>query len=227
LARATAGGAKVSPTLSQRRAWMLPAREQGGLAAWQTSTKGRLMVSRTLTLGLAVAVTVAVAGPAQASVVDTDRPELNGTGYDFGNGTFVAGSPTGGGRLQFDLSDGRIEPRLTGTLHLNDADGTCARVKLAYRDRGNDALTDPAYSPTRCVDDDHHHEYAVEFDSFAHSAIDDVKISLQKKTASGWSTVESKTYSVEPRMTRSRSPRTASTSATSPSTSVRPSATAT
>ena len=104
------------------------------------------MVSKTLTLGLTVAATVAFAGPAQASVVDTDRPELNGTGYDFGNGTFVAGSPTRGGRLEFDLSNGRIEPRLTGTLHVNDADGTCARVKLAYRDRGNDALTDPAYS---------------------------------------------------------------------------------
>lgn len=51
---------------------MLPARDEGGLAPCQTSTKGRL-----------------------------DRPELNGTGYDFGNGTFVAGSLTGGGRLEF------------------------------------------------------------------------------------------------------------------------------
>jgi hypothetical protein len=155
------------------------------------------MVHKTLTLGLAVAATVALAGPAQASVIDTDRPELNGTGYDFGNGTFVAGSPTRGGRLKFDLSDGRIEPRLTGTLHVKDADGTCARVKLAYRDRSDDALTDPAYSPTKCVDDDHHHEYSVDLDSYADNAIDNVKISLQKKTASGWSTVESETYPVD------------------------------
>jgi hypothetical protein len=97
------------------------------------------MVSKTLTLGLVVAATVACAGPAQASVIDTDRPELNGTGYDFGNGTFVAGSPTGGGRLEFDLR----------------------------------------------------------LDAYADDAIDNMKISLQKKTASGWSTVESATYEVD------------------------------
>ena len=155
------------------------------------------MVSRTLTVGLAVAASAAFAGPAQAAVIDTDRPKLTGTGYDFGNGTFVAGSPTGGGRLEFALKNGQIEPRLTGTLHLNDADGTCARVKLSYRDRGNDALTDPAYSPTKCVDDDHHHEYDVDLDDYADNAIDNVKLSLQKKTASGWSTVESETFPVD------------------------------
>jgi len=155
------------------------------------------MKSRTLALGLTAAATILVAGPAQASVVDTDRPELNGTGYDFGNGTFVAGSPTRGGRLEFDLRDGRIEPRLTGTLHVNDADGTCARMKIAYRDRGDDELTDPAYSATRCVDDDQHHEYAVDLDDYADNEIDNVRISLQRKTASGWSTVEAKTYTVD------------------------------
>src|SRR5688572_18390280 len=155
------------------------------------------MVSRTLTVGLAVAATAAFAGPAQAAVIDTDRPKLTGTGYDFGNGTFVAGSPTGGGRLEFALKDGQIEPRLTGTLHVNDADGTCARVKLAYRDRGNDALTDPAYSATKCVDDDHHHEYDVDLDDYADNEIDNVRLSVQKKTASGWSTVESETFPVD------------------------------
>lgn len=151
---------------------------------------------KTLTLGLAVAASVSAAGPAQASVIDTDRAELTGTGYDFGNHLFVAGSPSRGGHLKFHLKDGRIEPRLSGYLHVNDADGTCARVKLVYRDRRNDALTDPVYSPTRCVDDDRHHQYPVEIDGYADDAIDDVKISLKKKTASGWSTVESETYAV-------------------------------
>jgi hypothetical protein len=153
------------------------------------------MVSRTL--GLAIAATAAFAGPAQAAVIDTDRPKLTETGYDFGNGTFVAGAPTGGGRLEFALKNGQIEPRLTGTLHLNDADGTCARVRLSYRDRGNDDLTDPAYSSIRCVDDDHHHEYDVDLADYADDDIDNVRLSLQKKTASGWSTVESDTFPVD------------------------------
>ena len=152
---------------------------------------------KTLTLALAVAATVAVAGPAGASVVDTDRPKLTGTGYDFGSLGFVAGAPTGGGRLEYHLRNGEIEPRLTGTLHVNDADGTCARVKILYRDRGDDSLTDPAYSPTQCVDDDERHWYAVDLDGYADDAIDNVKVSLQKQTASGWSTVESETYPVD------------------------------
>jgi hypothetical protein len=104
-----------------------------------------------------VAASVVAAGPAEASVIDTDRAKLTGTGYDFGNHLFVAGSPSRGGHLKFHLKDGRIEPRLSGYLHVNDADGTCARLKVVYRDRRDDALTDPAYSPTRCVDDDRHH----------------------------------------------------------------------
>ncbi len=58
------------------------------------------IVRKTLTLGLAVAASVSAAGPAQASVIDTDRAELNGTGYDFGNHLFVAGSPSRGGHLK-------------------------------------------------------------------------------------------------------------------------------
>jgi hypothetical protein len=153
-------------------------------------------VRKRLTLGLAVVVSAAAAGPAQAAVIDTDRPKLTGTGYDFGNGIFAAGSPTGGGDLEFKLKDGRIEPRVSGYVHVNDADGTCARIKVVYRDRDDDALTEPVFSPTRCVDDDAHHQYPVVLDDYADDAIDDVRISLKKKTASGWSTVESQTYPV-------------------------------
>jgi hypothetical protein len=66
-----------------------------------------------------------------------------------------------------------------------------------YRDRGNDALTDPRYSTSRCVDDDRHHEYDIDLDPYADDDIDDVKVTLQRQTASGWSTVESETYPVD------------------------------
>ena len=155
------------------------------------------MFSKVLRLGLAVAATVAFAAPAQAAVIDTDRPRLTGSGYDFGNGTFAAGVPTGSGRLEFALRDSKIEPRLTGKLHVNDADGTCARIKLVYRDRDNDALTDPHFSTSRCVDDDRHHEYDIDLNPYADDDIDDVRVTLQKQTASGWSAVESETYPVD------------------------------
>lgn len=155
------------------------------------------MFSRKLTLGLAAAAAVTFAGPAQAAVVDTDRPELNGTGYDFGNGTWIAGSPTNGGELKFKLSGGKITPHLTGTLHINDADGTCARMKLVYRDADNDVLA-TKYGGTVCVDDDRHHEYGVDLDPYSDNDIDEVKIILQKQTASGWSTVDDGIWGIDP-----------------------------
>jgi len=155
------------------------------------------MLTRTLIVTLATGAALGAAGPAEAVVIDTDRPKLTGTGYDFGNGTLAAGSPTKGGRVEFDLRNGRIRPRLTGTLHIKDADGTCARIKMRYRDKGNATLTDPVHSPTKCVDDDRHHEYSVDLHSFADDEIDNVKVTLQKKTASGWSTVESETFAID------------------------------
>lgn len=147
------------------------------------------MFSRTLTLAVAATAAMALAGSAQAAVIDNDSVLLTGTGYDFGGGTLVAGAPTSGGDVDFKFSGGKVTPHLTGTLHLNDADGTCARMKVRNRDSADKVLSTRT-GGTVCADDDRHHEFTVDLTSVGDSAIENVKVVLEKKTASGWSTVD-------------------------------------
>ena len=152
------------------------------------------MTRRKLTLALAaVAATMAFAGTAQASVIDTDSVKLTGTGYDFGNGTLIAGSPTGSGDLKFDYTGGQIKPHLTGTLHMNDVSGTCARMHLDYRDRSGTSLR-IEHGGTVCVNDDEHHEFSVDLQPYADNRVASVLVQLEKETVSGWFVVDNATF---------------------------------
>jgi hypothetical protein len=153
------------------------------------------MFSKTLTPVLAIAAALTLAGSAQAIVIDTDYPELNGDDHDFGNSTLVLGSPSGGGKLKFELSGGKLEPRLTGTIHMKDADGTCARMHLEYRDEDNSLLIPAEHGGTVCVGDDKHHEFTVDLSPYADDDIDNVKVQLEKQTAGGWFVVDSAVFS--------------------------------
>jgi hypothetical protein len=86
--------------------------------------------------------------------------------------------------------------RITGTMHVNDADGTCARMRMTYR---NAAGTDLAtrYGSTLCVDDDDHHELPIDLDPYADDSLDRVQVAVERQSALGWSTVESSTYTVD------------------------------
>lgn len=146
------------------------------------------MFGKTLTLALAAATVFATS--AQAAVIDTDSVKLTASKYDFGGSTLVAGAPTTSGKLEFKLSGGKLTPHLKGTLHLNDADGTCARMRLRYFDAQGDELTDdPKYGGKVCENDDRHHKYSVDLDPYRHRSIDTVEVALQRQTVSGWSTV--------------------------------------
>jgi hypothetical protein len=67
------------------------------------------------------------------------------------------GAPTGSGETHFHLDSGQVRPHVLGTLHLNDADGTCARMRLRHF---NDSGTQIAerFGGTVCANDDAHHE---------------------------------------------------------------------
>ena len=45
--------------------------------------------------------------------------------------------------------------------------------------------------------DDQHHSWSVDLDPYSNSAIDSVRVSVQKETVSGWSTTTSLTYSAD------------------------------
>ena len=81
------------------------------------------------------------AGPAQAAMIDGDGFKLTSSGYDFGAWYWWAyGEPDGVGALFWNHENGGIRAELDGTLHLNDADGTCGRMRMQYFDRSGEFL---------------------------------------------------------------------------------------
>lgn len=152
------------------------------------------MTRSKLTIALAaVAATMAFAASAQASVIDTDSVKLTGDDYDFGGPTLVLGAPTTSGDLKFDYTGGQIKPHLTGTLHIDDASGTCARMHLDYRDRNGTSLR-IEHGGTVCVNDDKHHEFSVDLQPYSDSRIASVLVQLEKETVGGWFVVDNATY---------------------------------
>ena len=156
------------------------------------------MFSKTLkTITLAVLAAGAFAGSAQASTVDFDDVRLTSVGYDFGGSGFALGEPVGSGEIHFHHENGgQIRPHLLGTIHLNDADGTCGRMRMEYYNNAGSWL-DTRYGGSVCVTDDQHHAWSVDLDTYSNSAIQSVRVSVQKETVAGWSTTTSATYSMD------------------------------
>jgi hypothetical protein len=152
------------------------------------------MFSRKLTTTVfALATAGLFAGSAQAAVIDTDDLKLTSTGYDFGSSGFALGAPTGSGEIHFHLESGQIRPHVLGTLHLNDADGTCSRMRLQYRDDGGGLLR-TEFGGTVCVTDDAHHAFSVDLDPYSDAPIDRVDVAVMKQTATGEFVAASSTF---------------------------------
>lgn len=156
------------------------------------------MFSRKLkVVALAVVATGALAGSAQAVIVDEDPVRQTSEGYDFGGNAWGLGAPTNSGDLHFHHEGGQIRPHLVGALHLNDADGTCGRMKLEHYDADGNFLSSE-YGPSHCVDDDSHHAFAVDMDAYVDNEIAEVTVRLQRQTVSGWYNMASDTYRINP-----------------------------
>lgn len=134
----------------------------------------------------------ASAGAAQAVVIDSDNVTIATPGYDFGGYDWAAGVPIGSGDLHYHWDDSEIRPHLTGTIHLNDADGTCGRMRMKYYDFDG-TLLETEYGDDVCANGDTHAAWSVDLDPYADPDIHHVTVSVQKETVSGWSTVESET----------------------------------
>jgi hypothetical protein len=151
---------------------------------------------RTLITAAVTATAVAgFGGSAQAALIDTDTLTLNTTGYDFGGAGWDDGVPTGDGELHFHHDNGKIRPHLVGSLHLDDADDTCGRMRLQYYDEAGDWLT-TEYGGEVCAYDDEHHSWSVDLDPYADGSIASVRVSVQKEIDSVWYTPHSETFDV-------------------------------
>lgn len=138
-----------------------------------------------------------LAGSAHASVIDTDPVKLTAKSVDFGDDWWGVGGPLGSGELSFKYSGGKITPRLTGTIHLDDADGMCGKVRMEAFDAAGTML-DRSYGGEVCANDDKHHSWSVDFEPYSDASIASVQVAIDKETSAGWFTEDSETYWANP-----------------------------
>jgi hypothetical protein len=138
--------------------------------------------SRGLAVLVVAVVTAIVAGAAHAApLVAQDSMSTMGSGTSF---------QFRDGEVDWYWGNGKISAHLSGKIRIDEAKGSCARMRLEYF---NDSVSIgiPQYGGTVCAPDSESHDYTVDLNPWGSPDIDLVKVSLQKETASGWSTVES------------------------------------
>lgn len=112
-------------------------------------------------------------------------------GFDFGEESFIAGAPTYAGEIYWYLIDGKISISLLGYLHLDDVRELCGRMRLDYYG-GKHVLISTEYGGQVCADDDKHHSWSVGLNPYSNSKINEVKVSIEKLTATkDWTIVGS------------------------------------
>jgi hypothetical protein len=109
-----------------------------------------------------LAVTTTAAPTANAVVEDWDRPLMTSQGIDFGKGSYFFGAPVGTGLLLWDRSNGRVNPLLSGTIHLDNVSQEWGRIHMGYFDPGGNLLV-TYHSTSHKAIDNAHHEFAVDF----------------------------------------------------------------
>jgi hypothetical protein len=149
------------------------------------------MDNRKLTGTIAVLAATAAAalfsGTAQAAMIDDDDVRQTSTGFDLGNGGFALGEQPGSADLDWFYDGGEVHARLTGTPHLNNVTGDCARIRLDYYNAASTTLA-TEYGGRVCANDNAHHEWTVDLDEYEDADVAKLKVTLEKQTASGWST---------------------------------------
>jgi hypothetical protein len=117
-----------------------------------------------------------------------------GGGTGFGGPGWFIGAPVGFGNLEWNLQNGTLTPHLTGTLHLDNSAGSCARMSLRYLTEFG-ALITTRNGGTVCAPDNMHHAWNVNLAPFQ-GVLGQVIVDVQRLGAAGWVTVGSQTVSV-------------------------------
>lgn len=157
------------------------------------------LLSTVLTMGIFGPVTgpVAFAEDLKATWIGWSSIKITESGFDFGGETFIAGAPTNDGWLDWHLVDGQLIPSLSGHIHLNDVRDLCARMRMDYYVGGQ--LWTTKTGGQVCASDDKHHEWDVNLADYTSSKIDEVRVSIEKLTATkDWTIVGSQRRKLTP-----------------------------
>ncbi len=155
---------------------------------------GRWLVAVAVLAGTALFV-LAPNAAANYKTLDEDPISIASPGFDFGGGSFVLGSLSGSGRVEWEVQENDLLPQLIGELHLNDVGGECARMRIDYYTFGSTLLS-TSYGGTKCAPDDGHHYWTVDLAPYDNGRIGKVKVTLQHELSNGsWVRVGSEQWS--------------------------------
>ena len=110
--------------------------------------------------------------------------KISASTYDFGSEDLLAGSPWHPADVAWSLSGGRTTATLTGTLHIKNASGACARMELAYLDDGG-AVLSTRTGGTKCASDNGHFKFPITLGGFGDYRVSDLRVSLESIAANG------------------------------------------
>jgi hypothetical protein len=137
-----------------------------------------------LALTAGVAAGAMSATPAHAVVVDTDRPHITESGFDFGLHWDTIAAPVYGGHLYWDVTDGNVTPRLTGNLYLKHVATVCAWMHVDYRDSSNHVLASKD-GTHHCADSNAKQQWSIDLSPYSSPYITNVRISIEHDNTNG------------------------------------------
>jgi hypothetical protein len=144
----------------------------------------RTTIVRLGTLATAVGLTVGLAGaPASAVLIYAEPVRITGPEIDLAAGSLIWGNPTNSAVLGWDETSGRVSPIISGTLFINNASGTCARVRLEAYDANHD-IVGSRNGGTVCATNGSVHQWSVYFDVAGDTDTTHAHVVLQRQTSS-------------------------------------------
>ena len=102
------------------------------------------------------------------------------------------------GDLLWSINDGEVKPVLAGELDLKDAGGLCGRMRMDFYAEGHVLLTTKYGGEQPCPKNDSRQRWTVSMDPFDSNKINEVKVSIEKKTAKkDWAIIGSETVKLQ------------------------------
>jgi hypothetical protein len=143
------------------------------------------MLKKLLTVTTAASLIVGLTCvPAQAALVSIDPIKITTQELDFGADPWVLGAPLNSAVLGWDNTNGQKSAILSGTLYINNASGTCARMRLETYD-ANHLFVNSRNGGTVCAPNGALHSWTVYFDTAASSTITHAHAVLQVQNSDG------------------------------------------
>ncbi len=113
--------------------------------------------------------------------LDSDSAQIKRAEWDVGSGPWEGGGPTGSASVEWVAEEnGMISVLLSGTLYAREADDTCGRLEIRYKDADGDIL-ETRQGTEHCMEDDELTEFALSNgQNFAHYALRQVTYAILK-----------------------------------------------